>query len=39
MEAIEKLRTDEECFHCGGNLFMSDLPQYNYVCPICNENF
>ena len=38
-DVIEELRTNEECTHCGGDLFMSDLPQYDYVCPICDENF
>ena len=36
---IGELRTDETCRHCNGYLFKSDLPQYDYVCPMCNENF
>jgi len=38
---IEKLRTDEKCRHqdCGGYLYKSDLPQYDFVCPECDENF
>jgi len=30
---------NEFCPHCGNQLFLSDLPQYNYVCHNCNENF
>lgn len=36
---IVKLRTDTECPHCGSMLYKSDLPQYNLVCPSCDENF
>jgi len=38
---INKLRTEEICRHgdCGSNLYKSDLPQYDYVCPACDENF
>ena len=38
---INKLRTDEKCRHggCGGLLYKSDLPQYDFVCPKCDENF
>jgi len=38
---INKLRTEETCRHrdCGSNLYKSDLPQYDYVCPACDENF
>jgi len=39
MNAINELRTDKDCVHCGGCLFLSDLPQYDYVCPTCDENF
>lgn len=36
---VERLRTDKKCPNCGDNLFLSDLPQYDYVCPYCDENF
>ena len=39
MSVIEKCRTDRECPHCGCFLFKSDLPQYEYVCAECDENF
>ena len=32
-------RTDKQCPHCGCYLFKSDLPQYDYVCVDCDENF
>lgn len=34
-----ELRTDKECPRCGCYLFKSDLPQYDYVCAECDENF
>lgn len=36
---IEELRTEEKCPRCGGSLYKSDVSQYNYVCPDCEENF
>ena len=27
------------CPHCGSPLYLSDLPQYEYVCYDCDENF
>lgn len=38
---IKALRTGEQCRHldCGSQLYMSDLPQYDFVCPECDENF
>lgn len=39
VKVIDKCRTDKKCPHCGCYLFKSDLPQYNYVCAECNENF
>ncbi len=38
---IKQLRTDEICRHgsCGSYLYKSDLPQYDFVCHECNENF
>ena len=38
-EAIKKLRTDQPCPHCDINLYKSDLPQYDFICPYCDENF
>lgn len=29
----------KNCPHCGGSLYLSDLPQYDYVCPNCDKNF
>lgn len=39
MDVIKKCKTDKECPHCGCSLYLSDLPQYEYVCPECDENF
>lgn len=39
VKIMDELRTDKECPQCGCYLFKSDLPQYNYVCAECNENF
>ncbi len=39
VDVIRKCKTDKECPHCGGSLYLSDLPQYEYVCPECEENF
>ena len=39
-DVISKLRmTDQSCSRCGGFLYLSDLPQYDCVCPDCDENF
>lgn len=38
-EAVHACRTDKECPHCGDDLYLSDLPQYDYVCVQCEENF
>lgn len=38
-KVIDKCRTDEVCPKCGCTLFKSDLPQYEYVCGECDENF
>ena len=35
----KELRTNKKCPHCGGTLYLSDVPHYEYVCPICDENF
>lgn len=38
-EIEDELRTEKECPHCGCYVFKSDLPQYDYVCAECDENF
>ena len=38
-ETIEECRTNKECPHCRSLLYLSDLPQYDYVCCGCYENF
>ena len=38
-EFADKAMTNETCPHCGKNLYLSDLPQYDYVCVYCDENF
>ena len=34
-----KCKTNKKCLHCQSTLFKSDLPQYDYVCVECDENF
>lgn len=36
---LKELRTDKICPCCKRPLYLSDLPQYEYVCPVCDENF
>ena len=36
---VKELRTDKKCPHCDASLYCSDLPQYDYVCIECEENF
>ena len=31
--------TNQRCPRCGGMLRTSDLPEYSFVCPECDENF
>lgn len=38
-DIVISLKTDKMCPHCGNELYCSDLPQYDYVCPECDENF
>ncbi|MEG2013850.1 MAG: hypothetical protein RR063_11710 [Anaerovoracaceae bacterium] len=38
-DAVVDLRVDNECPLCGMMLYKSDLPQYEFVCPCCEENF
>ena len=35
----DKNITDRLCPHCDNPLFVSDLPDYEYVCYECDENF
>lgn len=39
IKVIKNCKTDKVCPHCGSSLYLSDLPQYSYVCPKCDENF
>ena len=39
MELLGQLVTDKFCPHCDRRLLLSDLKQYDYVCPECDENF
>lgn len=39
VKIMDKLRTEKECPRCGCYLFKSDLPQYEYVCAECDQNF
>ena len=39
VKIMDELRTDKECPRCGCYLFKSDLPQYEYVCAECDQNF
>ena len=38
-KVIKRLKTNIICPHCGKELFKSDLPDYDYVCENCDENF
>ena len=38
-ETIKECETDKVCPICGSKLYLSDLPQYDYVCAECDENF
>ena len=39
VKIMDELRTEKECPWCGHHLFKSDLPQYEYVCADCDQNF
>lgn len=39
IELFDQLKTEKHCPHCHGQLLLSDLGQYDYVCPECDENF
>lgn len=36
---MKSVDTEKICPRCGHKLMLSDLPQYDYVCPECDENF
>lgn len=36
---VKELKTDKKCPRCGEVLYYSDLPDYDYVCIECEENF
>lgn len=36
---VKELLTDKRCPHCDAPLYCSDLPNYEYVCIECEENF
>ena len=36
---IAGFQTGDCCPKCGNSLYLSDLPQYDSVCYICDENF
>lgn len=36
---VHELSTDKKCPRCDAPLYCSDLPDYNYVCVECDENF
>lgn len=38
-DIVRELKTDKKCPNCGADLYCSDLPQYDYVCAKCDENF
>lgn len=39
IDITDTLKSHNTCPHCKGTLYYSDLPQYEYVCPNCDENF
>jgi predicted nucleic acid-binding Zn-ribbon protein len=38
-DVFKKITTSKRCPKCGKILYLSDLPQYDYVCTECDENF
>ncbi len=38
-DIVKELRTDKKCPCCDAPLYCSDLPEYEYVCVECDENF
>ncbi len=39
VDVIEKITTEKKCPKCRRILYLSDLPQCDYVCTECDENF
>ncbi len=37
--ALKTYGKKKKCPKCGKQLYLSDLPKYDYVCPWCDENF
>ena len=38
-EVFENLKINKKCFRCNTRLKKSELPDYTYTCPTCNEDF
>lgn len=38
-DIVKALKTNNRCPHCNAELYCSDLPEYDYVCVECDENF
>lgn len=36
---LKAIETVQYCPKCNGLLYCSDVEGYNFVCPICDENF
>lgn len=38
-KVLKECETEKVCPFCNHKLYLSDLPQYDYVCVECDENF
>ena len=38
-DILAHFQVEARCPHCGGQLYLSDLPQYDTTCYHCDENF
>ena len=38
-DIVKAIKTERKCPRCNSPLYLSDLPEYDYVCVDCNENF
>lgn len=38
-KVLRECQTEKSCPSCKQDLFLSDLPQYDYLCVECEENF
>lgn len=38
-ENLKRFQTDKKCPKCGKTLYLSDLPEYDYLCTDCQENY